>query len=627
MDNIFTQRVSDHLLMFLNQIKIYLNKKTQLILTVLLLLSASVYAQKAKVSAIKHQLTLIDSAFKNNNAEDFNRLIALKNIREVHATAIAQNILKVPGKSKVISVNADTAYVMLSGLFLFGNSGDETNFSNYYTGIYKLKLINGIWQVKDKIQIDRANQIKKQHISAIFSPGKGIKVSDTLMIDVKDPIGFAVKLNHKAQITKLLLNQSVVDFTFSGGLLYVKAPQKSKQQLVVDYIIDVEQDENDKNSGYFSEAYGHMRNQYYWHPFFSFSSANDRADFSLRCRIPKAYHLATSLPQQDQVIGDYRIITAKSGNPTFGLSVYYDRNWEVDAIKIGDLSLSVYAAKDFSPNKELLRSHFSKYYDTLQKHFGKPIGNYLGIVQDRSGGNGWKNRSNDMVVAGQSGSYLITDQPNPRAIFGHEVAHGWTSPTGPATNFLMEGWATYAESFMLSSVYGDSIVAKFFKSQKQNYLNGKFEGEKSLWDDYSNSGVSYSKGAWLFYILENQLGKDKLALVMRNFIASGKQTIQSFIAETSKVAKVDMEPFLMSWLKSKEIPMLRVQNIGNALKIYQEGNVFMFPLEIQIKLKNGKSIDRKIDMNAKEQLIPISEDEIESYVLDPNSRLLFNVRL
>lgn len=592
------------------------------------MISANSYAQnKATANGLKHQLTLIDSAFKNNDTEKFNSLVGLESIRAVHALAINEKILKVPGKSRIISINADSAYVMLSGLFLFGNSGDETNFSNKYTGIYKMKLMNGVWQIENRIEIDRTNQIKKQNILANLLPGKGIKVSDTLMINVNDKIGFAVRLNHKAKISKILLNQITADFTFDGGLLWVNALKESKQQLIIDYAIDVEQDEQDKNSSYFGESYGHIRNQYYWHPFFNFSSANDRADFNLQCTIPKAYHLATSLPQKDSIVGDDRVIIAKSGNPTFGLSMYYDREWEVKAVKVGKIEMKVYATKDFSPNNELLRNHFSKYYDTLQKYFGEPIGNYLGIVQDRSGGNGWKNRSNDMVVAGQSGSYLITDKPNPRAIFGHEVAHGWTSPTGPATNFLMEGWATYAESLMLSSVYGDSIVVKFFKSQKQNYLNGKYEGEKSLWDDYSNSGVSYSKGAWLFYILENQIGKEKLALTMKNFIASGKQTIQSFIAETSKVAGTNMEPFLMSWLKSRLIPALRVQNVGNALKIYQEGDIFMFPLEIQMKLKNGKSISRKIALKAKEQLVEVSEGEIESYVLDPNSRLLFHVKL
>lgn len=616
--------ISCHFSVFIHQS----SQKIRLILIVLLLMPGSSYAQnKAITNRLKHQLALIDSAFKNNDTEKFNRLVGLESIRAAHALAITEKILKVPGKSRIISINSDSAYVMLSGLFVFGNSGDETNFSNSYTGIYKMEVINGVWQIKNRIEIDRVNQIKKQNIAANLLPRKGIKVSDTLMIDVNDKIGFAVRLNHKAHISKLLLNQTPTDFTFSGGLLWVNAPKKSKQQLIIDYAMDVEQDEEDKNSSYFGESYGHLRNQYYWHPFFNFSSPNDRAEFNLQCSIPKAYHLATSLPQKDRIVGDDRIITAKSGNPTFGLSIYYDKDWDVNTIKMGQIEMTVYAAKDFSPNNELLRNHFSKYYDTLQKHFGEPIGNYLAIVQDRSGGNGWKNRSNDMVVAGQSGSYLITDKPNPRAIFGHEVAHGWTSPTGPATNFLMEGWATYAESFMLSSVYGDSIVVKFFKSQKQNYLNGKYDGKRSLWDDYSNSGVSYSKGAWLFYILENQLGKEKLALTMRNFIASGKQTVQSFIAETSKVAGTNMESFLMSWLKSKEIPALRVQNVGSALKINQEGDVFMFPLEIQIKLKNGKNIDKKIDIKAKEQLVEVSEGEIESYVLDPNGRLLFNVKL
>ena len=196
----------------------------------------------------------------------------------------------------------------------------------------------------------------------------------------------------------------------------------------------------------------------------------------------------------------------------------------------------------------------------MEKHFGKPLGDFFGIVQDRSnGGNGWKNRSNSTVIASEKGSYLITDQPSPRAVFGHEIAHQWTNPHGEATNFLTEGWATFAESILLQSLYGDTIITKFFSSQKQNYMNGNFNGRYSLSEDYGNSGVSYSKGAWLFYMLEPQMGKEALSRAMARFTNVADQSISSFIVCMSSLADKNMAPFINSWLKSRVIPEISVK--------------------------------------------------------------------
>lgn len=573
-----------------------------------------------------HQLAQLDSTFKKRDIQTFNQIVPLADLQELYAWAITEKVKTVPGKSRIISITKDSAYVLLSGLFLFGNSGDETNLSGNYSGIYKFSFLNNSWKLNHKIEIDRANQIKKQHIAMWVRPENEVKVIDTLSLDVNDHIGFLAKLNHIATLNKLSLNGSKVDYVFDGGMLWVNAKPKKNQQLIIEYSIKVEKDKEDSNSSYFGASYGHMRNQYFWHPFFSFSSPNDRAHFSIRCEIPKEYQLSTSLPQKDQIYGDRRVITAQSELPTFGLSVYYDRDWEVNSLKKDQIEMVIHATKDFAPQYNALHAQFSKDYDTLQKVFGNPISKYFGIVQDRTGGNGWKNRANSIIVAGSTGSYLITDKPNPRAVFGHEVAHGWTSPTGPATNFLMEGWATYTESILLKAVYGDSIVNTFFQSQKRNYLNGKFDGNKNLWDDYSNNGISYSKGAWVFYMLENQMGKEKFSAGIKNFISDGQHHIQSFILAMSKAADKDLESFLLSWLKSKQIPSLKVHQSKTGIQIEQQGDALPFQLEVQVRLKNGRFVNKILEFTPKLQSLSINEEEIESYILDPHHQLLYQLK-
>jgi hypothetical protein len=589
-------------------------------------INVSLAQQKTPKDKLLSQLGELDSAFRQGNTQRFNQIVPLADLQEIYSWAINEKVKTVSGKSRIVAMDKDSADVFLSGLFLYGNSGDETNLSGSYSGIYRFAFSNGAWRLTNRIEIDRLNKINHQNIGMVVIPEKEVIVIDTLTIDVNDRIGFLAKLNHRATLSKLSLNGSKVDYVFDGGMLWVNAQSKKNQQLIIEYVLKVENDKEDTNSSYFGARYGHMRNQYFWHPFFSFSSPNDRAHFSVKCEIPKDFQLSTSLPQNDQIYGDKRMITAKSELPTFGLSVYYDQDWAIHSLKKDQIEMVVHATAGFAPKYDALHAQFSKDYDRLEKSFGKPISKYFGIVQDRTGGNGWKNRANSIIVAGETGSYFITDQPSPRAVFGHEVAHGWTNPTGPATNFLMEGWATYAESILLKAVYGDRIITTFFQSQKRNYLNGEFDGHRNLWDDYSNNGISYSKGAWLFYLLENQLGSVRFSNGIKNFISGGNHTIQSFILAMSKAADKNMEPFLLAWLKSKQIPSLKVHQSNTGIEIEQQGEVLPFPLEVQLKLKDGRSISKTLEFTTALKSLTINEKDIESYVLDPQHKLLYQLK-
>ena len=572
-------------------------------------------------------LDLIDTAFQRGDTAIFFKSFPLENIQDLFRNVIRQRIKRKSGPHRIISMYADSAFAFVSGTFLYGNSGDETNSSVDYTGIYKFERSGNAWIVAEKIPIDRINKIKRQEIDVKIIPGLGITVSDTLTIDSQDPLGFAARFNHHAVLSGVTMNGLKTEYLFNGGLLYIPAKAKDGQKLVLNYYISIEKDDEDRNSGYFGEIFGHVRNQYCWHPFFSFSSSNDRADFIVRAAIPKDYGISTTLPQREQLIGETKIIYGKSDHPAFAIGLYYDKDWETKRLKKDQIELVMYTTKDFEPGAEKLYQEFSNAYDTLKSHFGKPIGDYLGIVQDRSGnGSGWKNRSNGVIVASAGGGYIITDKPNPRAIFGHEVAHQWTSPNGEATNFLTEGWATYAESLLLKAAYGDTIVTKFFKSQKTNYLNGQYDGKYSLSDDYANSGVSYGKGAWVFYLLEQQIGADKLAKALTLFGASGDQSIQSFTKQLSAAAGQDMAPVLNSWLRSRSIPVLHTKQTENTLTITQEADIFHFPLTIRVKFKSGETIDKLVLMNSNIQTVSFGNSKILSYTLDPEEKALFRVR-
>jgi hypothetical protein len=92
----------------------------------------------------------------------------------------------------------------------------------------------------------------------------------------------------------------------------VGRPPPGEIELTITYSIAVEEGPNETNSGCFLRNAGHVRNQYFWNPFFDFSSAGDQAEFKIQARIPKEYKLSTSLPQTERIEGAERVVDGKT---------------------------------------------------------------------------------------------------------------------------------------------------------------------------------------------------------------------------------------------------------------------------------------------------------------------------
>jgi hypothetical protein len=462
-------------------------------------------------------------------------------------------------------------------------------------------------------------------------PGNGIEVVDTLELEIKDSKGFFVFLNHKAQIEEIFLGRLKPHYKFNGGLLWINTQQrKGKLNISISYVINnIEQSESNRNSSFFGKIMGHLRNQYVWHPFYEYGAPNDRAMFNATIHIPAEYKLTSSTPQRDTVQNNTRIIYAKSAYPTFALSLYYDKDWQSFKFRNGSKVIELLATKDFEPNAESLLNSFTESYLLLCKAFGEPTCEYICIVQDRSisDQNGWKNRSNDIIIAGEKGGALSKSGLTPRAFFGHEIAHLWTRPEGPATNFLSEGWATYAETYLLRNIYGDTIVPHFMFANKNKYLNNGYNGKSSLWEDYSNNGISYSKGAWLFYMLEQQLGKEAIENTIRKLAQEKKAiTIYSFTKYLSESAGKNLWPMLQTWFKSKQIPEINVNLSKDGISFEQVGDIFKLPIEVSFKTKNQQILKRTFNITKRYTIFPLIDIEwttIQNFTIDPMNKLLF----
>jgi len=569
---------------------------------------------------------LILDRFASGTPEEFAQVFPEEDGRALVSQAVSKSRQRIPGIARVVWSSQNRAVLVLSGVVLAGNSGDETSAARAFSGFYEATKSEGSWKISRRLPLDGLNRIRSHDLDVTIAPGKRVRVVDRMQISVGEQYGFAVRLNHHAKISEVRIDGKPIEHEFGGGLLWIRSSPRRTARVKLRYSIDVEQNPKGDNSGNFLADYGHIRNQYFWHPFFDFESSADLANFSVSVHVPSEYHVTTSVPQTETVKNGIRTIEGHSLKPSFALSLLYDRDWQVVPQQSGNFRFETFLTPDFKPPRSQLETIFRRTYDLLSARFGPPQANYFGVAQGRArGSGGWLYRTNDLIVAGEIGGPTSSRLPRPRAYFGHEVSHGWTSPTGPAANFLMEGWATYAESLLLADEFGPDAESDFWESQRNNYFTGGFEGHAAILKDPSNGGVAYSKGAWILRMLRDAIGNEAFEKGIRDYmkIPPGQPAgLEEFTAAMTRAAGCDVASFLKPWVSGSVIPDITTRIENQRVKFTQTGPVFVLPLEVELITAKG-SIRKTVQLSHNEDSLDISDlGPINAVRIDPDHHLL-----
>lgn len=416
-----------------------------------------------------------------------------------------------------------------------------------------------------------------------------------------------------------------VDPLFAAGLLWVPVDSGRTATLVLDYRLDVPHDP-DSFLSYFLPTSGFVRDQALWHPVLNYTSGADRAIFDVTVRIPTAFHLSTSIAQQVRSDGASRLVRARTDESVAGITLAYDTTWEPYVIEGPSVRLEAFVTPEFQPTRTALDSAVRRTFGVLEGLFGAPpAGGYLAIVQRRESlSSGWHMLSNAAIIAGRNGRAPAIAAPTPRAFIGHELAHRWTRPTGPGAFFLMEGWATFAECFILADEYGPDVLRLFWESQRQAYDRGGFEGTVSILTDHTNNGVSYSKGAWILRMLRDDLGSEVFDRGMRAYmtIPSGKDAgITEFTKALSDVSGRNVAALLRPWIAEQTIPVIRTEITPRAIVLRQ--NHPMFDLPVEIEMVGPTRSRRSVRLSGAEARIALpAGTTVDAVIVDPDGKLL-----
>jgi len=603
-------------------------------------------ATSTPASSSQELAALVLQKFASGSAEEFSSVVPDPGAQAVVQRAIKQKTERQGNLGEVIWQDSDHAVLLLTGTVVTKNSGEETTGSRGFSGLYEAAKSGDAWKITRRIPIDQDNHILSQAVECTIVPRQKIDVMDKVAISVGGAYGFGVRLNDRAKLSEVKLDDKPVKYKFGGGVLWIDMPRGPRAELSLVYSVAAESHNEDEKPAAASSdrtdgapPFGEFLNVDVWMPLFDFDSANDTVPISITARIPAAYYLTTSIPQTETVSNGVRIVQGHTDEPEFTLTLIFDRDWHPTVTKVGDIEFGTFLTSGFHWVPAQLEDILRKEYQILDPRFGPPQSHYIAVAEERGiGVSGFRFRANDLVVSGGGGGKVLLSPKEsaasePNAPLPHEISHGWTmQATGPAANTLREGWATFCEWLYIGDEYGDDVERDIWETAHNYYLLGGHDGVRSILGNPGNGSIHYVKGAWIFHMLEEVMGQARFDRGMREYIEIPRNKpagYEQFIKAMSDAEGRDMTSFVMPWLSGKYIPDIDATIDGSNVVFAQTQPevVFDLPLDMELTTSAGKTVERTVQLSQRSNTLNLADlGTVTSVRIDPHHEFLLQRR-
>jgi aminopeptidase N len=194
--------------------------------------------------------------------------------------------------------------------------------------------------------------------------------------------------------------------------------------------------------------------------------------------------------------------------------------------------------------------------------------------------------------------FLALSSPENHAAFeitGHESAHQWwgnilTPGKGPGGNVLSEGTSHFSTILLVEQVKGLNARIDLCKRLEAKYGNDRqADSERPLvkitGERPGDTTVTYDKGGWVFWMLLNQMGRDRALAGIQAFLKTyhnnaDHPVLQDFLAALRPFAAdaAAFDSFTQQWFFAVVVPEYRLHDAKRIAK----GNSW----EVAVRVEN-----------------------------------------
>jgi len=515
----------------------------------------------------------------------------------------------------------------------YSNKDGDTYFDFIYR-IYRLEQQNGKLVINERC-MDHYNPdflLCESEID-VHIDEKAFYIKNKSKIRLKSEY-LIFKLAKEFEIDEFLFDNHALDYTRIGYIVFVKIGNKDSLSFSLKGKIRSPKDNNQfmsvDSTNFFLRIGGFAalpspppdnNGRYHF--------SKDETYFNLTYIFPDNFTLVQyGETYREQKRDGKSIISAKSNGPWLdNIAFYSQNNWQVEIVRTGNANLTFYFPKENAKELSFLTSEVNKLLEwsyTIFKAYPDPNINF--IILDKFYIGGALNDSRSIIT--QNAEIMCDDT------YIHEILHLVPQPqvTG---NYLWikEGFTNFLSFNFIE--FKDS-KSKFWEKQKRQYLH-YFDLYEEPLIALTNTRMptywaAYQKAPWVYRMLKEVVGEENFDAAMLEFAKMKGQKLQSvrnYFEIFERISGKDLIWFEEQWLYRKENPVVNVtsqyETNGNdglvRIRIWQTGNIFKFPLEVEINSEN-RSVRKTIwiDSGYVEHTVPVNE-RVKSVRYDPDSKL------
>jgi aminopeptidase N len=200
------------------------------------------------------------------------------------------------------------------------------------------------------------------------------------------------------------------------------------------------------------------------------------------------------------------------------------------------------------------------------------------------------------------------------ALIAHELAHQWFGDLVTckdwANLWLNEGFATFFETAWEEHEYGaDAAAYSLWQNRNQWMSSQRLFVVPIVTRDFTDSveyaGNVYTKGAWVLFMLREQLGAPQFYRAMNHYLEKyrGQNVVTADLAKAIEESTgTNVDRFFDQWIYGAGAPRFQVTSgydeaskqlkldVKQTQKVEGRVGVFQVPLEIEITTASGKKV-------------------------------------